>query len=82
VIKTDILRGKDFDSVIADSFEVLIDPRRRGPVIGLKVDPVKAEPFIMPVTYGAAKSLADSILRILHAAAPEMFAAGIERCVH
>jgi hypothetical protein len=74
---TDIIRSRHYKSVVPDFLEVLIDSsRRRGPVIGLKVDPVKAEPFIMPVTYGAAKSLADSILRTLHAAAPEMFVGG------
>jgi enhancing lycopene biosynthesis protein 2 len=72
---TDIIRSNHYKSVVPDFLEVLVDSnRRRGPVIGLKVDPVKAESFIMPVTYGAAKSLADSILRTLHAAAPEMFA--------
>ena len=44
------------------------------PVIGLKIDPRKGEPFIMPLAYVTAKALAEWILRTLLQYSPEMFA--------
>jgi hypothetical protein len=64
----------DYETVVADSFEILVDTdKQRGPVIGLKIDPVDAKPFIVPIRFGAAKELAILITKTLLFAAPEMF---------
>ncbi len=68
------IRSEDFTAVIADSFETLVDTnKRRGALIGLKVNPVKGEPFIMPIEFKAAKGVAMNILRTLLFATPELF---------
>jgi hypothetical protein len=68
------INSTDYDTVIADSFEVLIDAdKRRGPVIGLKIDPVDGKPFIVPIRFKAAKELPVTITKTLLFAAPEMF---------
>jgi hypothetical protein len=68
------IRSDDYAAVIADHFEILVDTdKRRGPVIGLKVDPVDGKPFIVPMTYKAAKDVAMNIAKVLMFAAPELF---------
>ena len=68
------IHSEDFTAVIAESFEVLVDTdKRRGQVIGLKVDPVDGKPFIMPIQFRAAKSMAYKILQTLLFTAPELF---------
>ena len=69
------INSADYKQIIADSFEVLIDPKPKNaqPVIGLKVDPRGERAFILPMEYPAAKELAEYLLRTLVAAAPELF---------
>ncbi|TAM63546.1 hypothetical protein [Mycobacterium sp.] len=68
------IHGADYAAVIADSFEILLDDDKdRGPVIGLRVDPVDAPAFIIPMTYQAAKDVALNIGKALLFAAPELF---------
>jgi hypothetical protein len=70
------LKSTDYKEVIADSFEVLVDPKPKypaKPAIGLKVDPVKGEPFIMPIEFKTAKDLVMLITQTLLAEAPELF---------
>jgi hypothetical protein len=85
-----IVHSNDHDSLVADSFEVLIDPKPKSgvpPVIGLKVNTkvfqacedgkrvdYEIPPFIMPMEYETAKALAESIYRTLLCNAPELFA--------
>jgi hypothetical protein len=66
----------DYRQIIAESFEVLIDPKPRNAkaVIGLKVNPRNERAFILPMEYPAAKELAEYLLRTVIAAAPELFA--------
>lgn len=72
---TAVIHSKDFASVIAEQFEVLIDTdKSRGPVLAIKVDPLAAPAFIMPMDYSTAKALAKSIFRALYRYAPELFA--------
>lgn len=53
------IRAQDFAAVIAEDIEILVDDnKRRGQVIGLKVNPVDAESFIMPIAFPTAKALA------------------------
>lgn len=67
------IRSQDFATVVAEDIEVLVDTdKRRGQVIGLKVNPVAAEPFIMPIAFPTAKALAMTILKTLLFAAPEL----------
>lgn len=70
------VNSADYKQIIADSFEVLIDPKPKNakPVIGLKVDPPGERPFILPMEYTTAKGLAEYLLRTVIAAAPELFA--------
>jgi hypothetical protein len=69
-----IVHSSEFAAVIADELEILIDTDEgRGPVIGLKVSPVDAPPFIMPLTFPCAKELALSIFKTLLFADPELF---------
>lgn len=75
-MKNPTIRSEDYAAVVADSFEVLVDDnKQRGPVIGLKIDPVDAEPFIIPMTYIAAKHVAMNIAKVLMFAAPELLTA-------
>ncbi|OBH43372.1 hypothetical protein [Mycobacterium mantenii] len=75
-MKNPTIRSEDYAAVIADSFEVLVDDsKQRGPVIGLKIDPVDAEPFIIPMTFKAAKDVAMQIAKVLMFTAPELFGA-------
>lgn len=68
------IRSQDFAAVIADEFEVLVDTdKHRGQVIGLKVTPTDAEPFIMPIAFSTAKELSMMIFKTLLFAAPELF---------
>lgn len=68
------IHSQDFAAVIADDFEVLVDTdKRRGQVIGLKVNPADAAPFIMPIDFSAAKELALLIFKTLLFVAPELF---------
>lgn len=79
-MKNSTVYGKDHETVIADSFDILVDTdKRRGPVIGIKVDPRDGEPFIMPVAYTSAKALSEMILATLLDAAPELFADQLKR---
>ncbi len=74
--KMKTIQSSDYASVIAESFDVLVDPKPRfpaKPVIGLKVDPYEGSPFIMPIEYKASKELAMTILETLLAVAPELF---------
>jgi hypothetical protein len=64
----------DYKTVVADSFEILLDnDKRRGPVVGLKIDPVDGKPFIVAIRFAAAKELALLITKTLLFAAPELF---------
>jgi hypothetical protein len=66
----------DFAEVIAEGFEVLVDAKPKypaKPAIGLKVDPVKGESFIMPIEFGAALDLAMLITQTLLRESPELF---------
>jgi hypothetical protein len=45
-------------------------------VIGLKINPIDAPPFIAPLTFPAAKDMAMKILKTLLFAAPELFPFG------
>ncbi|ETB29473.1 hypothetical protein [Mycobacterium avium] len=68
------IRSTDYAAVVADSFEVLVDnDKRRGQVIGLKIDPVDGPAFICPMTYPAAKAVAANIVKVLVCTAPELF---------
>jgi hypothetical protein len=69
------IKSSAYPTVIAESFDVLVDPKPRypaKPVIGLKVD-AEGGSFIMPMEYNAAKAVADCILRTLLSVAPEIF---------
>jgi hypothetical protein len=73
--KMKTISSTDYKAVFAESFDILIDPAPRypaKPVIGLKVDAEEGS-FIMPIEYGAAKAVADCILRTLLSVAPELF---------
>lgn len=70
------ITSTDFKEVVAAGFEVLIDAKPKypaKPAIGLKVDPVNGESFIMPINFGAALDLAMLITQTLLAEAPELF---------
>jgi hypothetical protein len=69
------IKSTDYKTVIAENFEVLIDPapKHAEPVIGLKIDPTRDRPFIVPMKYEAAKEIAELILRTLFSVAPELF---------
>jgi hypothetical protein len=68
------IRSEDFAAVVAKEFDILVDTdKARGPVIGLKVNPVDGPPFIMPITFKAAKDMAINILKTLLFVAPELF---------
>jgi hypothetical protein len=67
------IRSTDYETVVADGFEILLDSdKRRGPVVGLKIDPVDGAPFIVPIKFEAAKELAILITKTLLFAAPEL----------
>jgi hypothetical protein len=73
---TNRITSTDFKQVIADSFEVLVDAKPKypaKPAIGLKVDPVNGESFIMPVEFKTARDLVALITQVLLAEAPELF---------
>jgi hypothetical protein len=68
--------SNDHENIVAESFDVLIDPRPRNgqpPVIGLMVDPYEGKSFILPMPYHTAKEVAETIFRVLLQAAPELF---------
>jgi hypothetical protein len=67
----------DYRQVLAESFDILVDPKPRYPLkpaIALKVDPIDGESFIMPIDFGTAKELAAAILEQLLFHAPHLFA--------
>jgi hypothetical protein len=73
--KTRII-STDYKEVIADSFELLVDPKPAypaKPAIGLKVDPIEGESFIMPIEFQTALDLAVLITKTLLFNAPELF---------
>lgn len=77
-MQTNTIKSDDYPAVLAESFDVLVDPRPRfpaKPVIGLMVHPFEGDgqTFIMPMEYGAAKAVADCILQTLLSVAPELF---------
>ena len=70
------IRSTDYKEIIADGFEVLVDSKPKypaNPAIGLKVDPVNGEPFIIPIEFKAALELAMMITQTLLAESPELF---------
>ncbi|AZP80788.1 hypothetical protein [Mycobacterium avium] len=72
------IKSPDYRSVIADSFEVLVDSNPKHPakpVIGLNVDPILGygESFIMPIEFEAARDLAMLMMKTLMVEAPELF---------
>lgn len=72
-MKNPTIRSTDYAAVVADSFEILVDDsKERGPVVGLKIDPVDGPAFIVPMTYQAAKDIALNIGKVLMFAAPEV----------
>jgi hypothetical protein len=71
-----LIKSTDFKEVIADGFEVLVDSNPAypaKPAIGLKVDPVDGEPFIMPIEFKAALDLVTLITQTLLHESPELF---------
>jgi hypothetical protein len=73
---TNRITSTDFKQVIADGFEVLVDAKPKypaKPAIGLKVDPVNGESFIMPIEFKTARDLVALITQVLLAEAPELF---------
>jgi hypothetical protein len=71
-----LIDSTDYKEVIADSFEVLVDPKPKypaKPAIGLKVNPANCESFIMPIEFQTAMDLAMMITKTLLFAAPELF---------
>ena len=73
---TNRITSTDYKEVIANTFEVLVDPKPRypaKPAIGLKVDPVNGDSFIMPIAYETAMDLAMMITKTLLFEAPELF---------
>lgn len=70
------IKSTDYKQVIADSFDVLVDPKPRysaKPVIGLKINPPKGKPFIVPIEFQAAMDLILMISKTLLLEAPQMF---------
>jgi hypothetical protein len=69
------IKSTDYKQVIADSFEVLVDPSpaNAAPAIGFMVYPVKGKPFIIPIEFGTAKELAVMITKTLLFNAPHLF---------
>jgi hypothetical protein len=70
------IQSTDHDSIIAESFDVLIETQPRNgqpPVVGLMVKPRRGRSFILPMPYRTAKEMAETILRTLLAASPVMF---------
>ena len=71
------INSVDYENIVAENFDVLVDPKPRDgqpAVIGLLVEPHKAASFILPMAYSTAKEVAETILRTLLAASPELFA--------
>lgn len=47
------------DSIEAESFEFMVDTRSRAePVIGIRINPVAGEPFIIPLPLSTAQDVA------------------------
>jgi hypothetical protein len=70
-----MIQSSDYASVVAESFDVLVDPNPPAgvpPVIGLKVDPYEGQSFIMPIRYEAAADIAQCILQTLSHVAPHL----------
>lgn len=70
------IASTDYRTVIADSFEILVDSKPKypaKPVIGLKVDPVDAEAFTLPIEFTTARDLAMLMMKTLMVEAPELF---------
>jgi hypothetical protein len=70
-----MIQSSDYRSVIAESFDVLVDPNPPAgmpPVIGLKVDAYDGEPFIVPMRYEAAADIAQCIMQTLSRVAPHL----------
>lgn len=59
-----IIRSKDFKQIDVEWVEVLVDPDT-GPTIGLKIDPVKGKPFIMPLDVDCARQLCRTLVKTL-----------------
>lgn len=70
------VKSTDYKQVVADSFEVLIDPGPKypaKPAIGLKIDPIDGKPFIVPIEFQSAMDLAMMIMKTLLFHAPHLF---------
>lgn len=71
------IKSTDCKQVVADSFELLVDPKPKrpgvNPAIGFKVDTVDGHAFIIPIEFGTAKSLAMMMLKTLLLNAPQLF---------
>jgi hypothetical protein len=77
-----IIKSTDYDSVIADEFEVLVDPSPASgapPAIGLMVTPVDGAPFIMPIDFETAAEISGMILRTLSTVAPHLLVKRLQR---
>jgi hypothetical protein len=70
------IKSTDYQCILAEEFEVLVDPKPQSghaPVIGLMITPVNGDPFIIPMTYDAAKAVSDCTLKTLRREAPQLF---------
>lgn len=71
------IKSTDYKCVIADEFEVLVDPHPAGgaaPAIGFMVYPVKVQAVYSPDTeFGTAKELAIMMTETLLFHAPHLF---------
>ncbi|WP_142393870.1 hypothetical protein [Mycobacterium kansasii] len=73
-----IVKSTDYACVIADEFEVLIDPNPASgapPAIGLMVKPANGQTFIMPIEFESAAQVAKSMLEAISKAAPHLIIA-------
>jgi hypothetical protein len=62
--------------VIADGFEVLVDPKPRfpaKPAIALRVDSIDGESFLIPIEFSAARDLVMMMFGTLQRYAPQLF---------
>jgi hypothetical protein len=69
------INSDDFKNIVAETFEVLVDGKR--PMVAIKVNPRKGQPFIMPMKLEAAKNVSEHLLASVLAMAPELFTAPI-----
>lgn len=77
-----MVKSNDYACVIADEFEVLIDPNPANgasPAIGLLVKPIKGRNFIVPIEFEAAVKLSENVLDAVARVAPHLVLALLNR---